>query len=384
MNFTQWVQAHRRSILFFLAMLALAGGFAAFKLPVTLFPKVDFPRVLVSLDAGDRPADLMALQVTVPVEEAVRRVPGVRDVRSTTSRGSADVSINFDWGTDMASATSQVNGAISQILPGLPPGTQSRTKRMDPTVFPILAYSLTSDSQSLTALYDLARYRLRPLLSSINGVARIQVVGGAREEYHVSVDPARLQAYGLALSDVSAALGAANVVTAVGKLEDHYKLYLAVSDTRLQSLEQIGQTVLRSGANGLVHLRDVATVTDGTVPQWIRVNADGKQAVLLDVYQQPGSNSVQIAADVAARLKGYQKQMPPGVKVAKWYDQSQLVVAAAASVRDAILIGAVLAALVLLAFLRNLKTTLIAIIVLPAVLAATVVLLYALGMSFNI
>ena len=150
MNFTQWVQAHRRSILFLLAMLALAGAFAAFKLPVTLFPKVDFPRVLVSLEAGDRPADLMALQVTVPVEEAVRRVPGVRDVRSTTSRGSADVSINFDWGTDMAAATSQVNGAISQILPGLPPGTQLRVKRMDPTVFPILAYSLTSDSQSLS------------------------------------------------------------------------------------------------------------------------------------------------------------------------------------------------------------------------------------------
>ena len=384
MNFTQWVQAHRRSILFFLAMLALAGAFAAFRLPVTLFPKVDFPRVLVSLEAGDRPADLMALQVTAPVEEAVRRVPGVRDVRSTTSRGSADVSINFDWGTDMAAATSQVTGAISQILPGLPPGTQLRTKRMDPTVYPILAYSLTSDSQSLTRLYDLARYRLRPLLSSINGVARIQVVGGAREEYHVTVDPARLEAYGLALSDVSAALSAANVVTAVGRIEDHYKLYLAVSDTRLQSLAQIGRTVLRSGTNGLVRLSDVATVTDSTVPQWIRVNADGKDAVLLDVYQQPGSNSVQIAADVAARLKGYAKQMPPGVKVAKWYDQSELVVAAAASVRDAILIGAALAALVLLAFLRNLKTTLIALIVLPAVLAATVVLLYALGMSFNI
>jgi CzcA family heavy metal efflux pump len=384
MSFTQWVQAHRRSILFFLAMLALAGAFAAFRLPVTLFPKVDFPRVLVSLDAGDRPADLMALQVTVPVEAAVRRVPGVRDVRSTTSRGSADVSISFDWGTNMATATSQITGAISQILPTLPNGTTLRVKRMDPTVFPILAYSLTSDSESLTQLYDLARYRLRPLLSSINGVARIQVVGGAQEEYHVTVDPARLEAYGLALSDVTAALSAANVVTAVGRLEDHYKLYLAVSDTRLQSLEQIGRTVLRSGANGLVRLSDVATVTDSTVPQWIRVNADGRQAVLLDVYQQPGSNSVQIASDVAARFKAYAPQMPPGVRVANWYDQSQLVVAAAASVRDAILIGAALAALVLLAFLRNLKTTLIALIVLPAVLAATVVLLFALGMSFNI
>ena len=384
MNFTAWVQAHRRSILFFLLALAAAGMFAAFKLPVTLFPNVDFPRVRVSLDAGDRPADLMALQVTVPVEEAVRRVPGVRNVRSTTSRGSADVSVTFDWGTDMALATSQVNEAITQILPSLPPGTTPRTLRMDPTVFPVLSYSLTSTTQSPTKLYDLARYQLRPLLSSVNGVARVGVTGGVREEYRVSVDPARLQAYGLTLTDVAGALSAANVVTAVGRLEDHYKLYLAVSDTRLKGLDQIRQTVLRAGSNGIVRLEDVATVSDSTVPQWIRVTADGRDAVLLDVYQQPGGNSVQIAGDVKAKLAAYAAQLPAGVHLAKWYDQSALVVAAAASVRDAILIGAGLAALVLLAYLRNVKITAIAIIVLPAVLAATIVLLYALGMSFNI
>lgn len=384
MKFTKWVQAHRRSILFFLLTLALAGVVAAFKMPVTLFPKVDFPRVLVSLDAGDRPADLMTLQVTIPVEEAVRRVPGVRDVRSTTSRGTADVSVFFDWGTDMALATSQVSEAVSQILPSLPTSTHLVTKRMDPTVFPIVAYSLTSKSQPLTALYDLARYQLRPLLSSVDGVARIQVIGGTREEYRVTVDPARLQAYGLTLSDISAALRAANVVTAVGRLEDHYKLYLGVSDTRLQNLDQIRQTVLRSGANGLVRLDDVATVSDSTVPQWIRVNADGEDAVLLNILQQPGSNSVQIAADIKAKLDAYRAQLPAGVHLARWYDQSELVVASAASVRDAILIGAGLAALVLLVFLRNIKTTVIAIVVLPAVLAATIMLLYALGMSFNI
>ncbi len=384
MNFTQWVQAHRRSILFFLLTLAAAGLVAAFKLPVTLFPNVDFPRVRVDLEAGDRPADLMALQVTIPVEEAVRRVPGVREVRSTTSRGSAEVFVNFDWGTAMALATSQVNEAITQILPSLPPGTTLRTLRMDPTVFPILSYSLTSKAQSLTQLHDLARYQLLPLLSSVNGVARVGVTGGTREEYRVTVDPARLQAYGLTLADVAKALSATNVVTAVGRLEDHYKLYLAVSDTRLKTLRQIRHTILRSGTNGIVRLEDVATVSDSTVPQWIRVTADGKDAVLLDIYQQPGGNSVRISADVKAKLAAYRPQMPPGVHVAKWYDQSQLVVAAAASVRDAILIGAALAAAVLFAFLRNVKITIIAIIVLPTVLAATVVLLYALGMSFNI
>ena len=384
MNFTQWMQGHRRSILFLLVLLALAGALAAFRLPVTLFPNVDFPRVLVSLDAGDRPADLMMLAVTQPVEEAVRRVPGVRDVRSTTSRGTAEVSVSFDWGIDMGLATSQVNQAITQILPNLPPGTRLSTKRMDPTVFPILAYSLTSTTQSQTALYDLARYQLRPLLSSVNGVARIEVIGGAQEEYEVTVDPARLLAYGLTLTDVAQALSAANVVTAVGRLEDHYKLYLAIADARLKNVRQIGSTVIRSGTSGIVRLNDVAQVSDGVVPQWIKVNADGRPAVLFNIYQQPGSNSVQIARDVQAKLAAYHSQLPAGVKLANWYDQSVLVLDSAASVRDAIMIGTGLAVLVLFAFLRNIKITLIAAVVVPTVLAATVVLLYVLGMSFNI
>ena len=384
MNLTQWMQGHRRSILFLLVLLAIAGTRLAFQLPVTLFPTVDFPRVVVSLDAGDRPADLMMLAVTQPVEEAVRRVPGVRDVRSTTSRGSASVSISFDWGIDMGLATSQINQAISQILPNLPAATKLTTRRMDPTVFPILAYSLTSTTETQTALYDLAQYQLRPLLSSVNGVARIDISGGAQEEYQVTVDPARLMAYGLTLGDVSQALSASNVVTAVGRLEDHYKLYLAIADTRLKNLQQIGETVIRSGSNGLVQLQDIAHITDGTVPQWVKVNADGHPAVLVNIYQQPGSNSVQIARDVEAKLADYRAQLPKDVNLANWYDQSVLVVDSAASVRDAILIGTGLAVLVLFAFLRNIKITLIAAIVVPTVLAATVVLLYVLGMSFNI
>jgi CzcA family heavy metal efflux pump len=383
-TFTQWAQGHRRSILFLLAMLALGGVFAAYKMPVTLFPNVDFPRVVVNIDSGDRPADQMMLQVTRPIEEAVRRVPGVLDVRSTTSRGSADVSVSFGWGSDMNLAAVQVNQAVTQILPTLPAGTRLATKRMDPTVFPIIAYSLVSDTRSLTSLYDLAEYQLRPLLSSVNGVARVQVQGGSQEEYRVTVDPARLQAYRLTLSDVARALQAENVLSALGRLEDHYKLYLLVSDTRFHGLEEIRHTVLKSGADGLVHLEDVATVSDSTVPQWIRVTADGHDAVLLDIYQQPGSNSVEISRGIKARLAAYKNQVPKDVRIANWYDQSQLVVESAKSVRDAILIGVVLGAVILLLFLRNLKITLIAMIVVPTVLTATVVLLYALGMSFNI
>ncbi len=379
-----WMQRHRRTILFVLAIFALAGAVAGFRLPVGLFPNVSFPRVVVMLDAGDRPADLMMLSVTQPVELAVRRVPGVQSVRSTTSRGSAEVSVDFGWGTDMGLAATALGQAITQILPNLPAGTQMTVKRMDPTVFPILAYSLTSDRQSQSALYDLARYQLLPLLSGISGVAQVEVQGGEREEYQVEVNPARLNAYGLSAQDVIHALAAANIVNVVGRLEDHYKLYLAVADSRVHSVAQLRDLMVRTPNGAMVPLGRIAEVSDGVMPHWTRVTADGRQAVLLNIFQQPGANSVQIAQDVAAKLAAYHAHLPAGVQLANWYDQSALVLESAKSVRDAMLMGTGLAIFVLWLFLRNVRITLIALAIVPVVLSVTVLMLYALGMSFNI
>src|SRR6266850_2527881 len=383
MNFTGWIQRHRSSLLFLIAVLVVGGVAEIRNLPVALFPYISFPRVVVSLDAGDRPAERMMIEVTLPIEQAVRGVPGVRNLRSTTSRGSAEVSINFDWGEDMVAALLQIESAINQVMPNLPSGTTANVRRMDPTVFPVLAYSLTSDARSLVELRDIALYQLRPLLSTISGVAKIEVLGGAQREYQAIVNPARLDSYGLSLSDVAKALSAANVIQAVGRLEDHYKLYLAMSDTRLMSIEQIRATILRAGPARLVRLGDVATVSEGTAPQWVRVTADGHDAVIFQVHQQPGGNTVQIARDIKTKLAEFRKQLPAGVNVANWYDQSELIVSSARSVRDAIIVGVVFAVLILLLFLRNLKVTLIAAIAVPSVLAATVLLLYVFSMSFN-
>src|ERR1017187_404251 len=164
------MQAHRSAALSLLLLLALGGLVAAFLLPVALFPEVDFPRVVVNLDAGDRPAERMAMAVTVPIEEAIRSVPGLRSIRSTTSRGSCDISINFEWGANMVESMLQVESAINQVLAELPAGTTFDVRRMDPTVFPCLAYSLTSDRLSLVRLRDTAFYQLRPILSDLSSL----------------------------------------------------------------------------------------------------------------------------------------------------------------------------------------------------------------------
>ncbi|PYS79162.1 MAG: transporter, partial [Acidobacteria bacterium] len=336
------------------------------------------------LDAGDRPAERMTVEVTTPVEEAVRAIPGVRGVRSTTSRGSAEISINFNWGEDMISAMLQCQSQVNKILPSLPAGTSFEVERMDPTVFPVIAYSLTSDSHSLVELRDLALYTLRPALSTVQGVARVGVQGGRVEEYRVTVDPDKLQSYKMTLAEVASALSASNVQVAVGRLEQYDKLYLVVSDTRFKKFDEIEHTVLRSNPDGVVLLDDVATVEHSTEPQWVRVTADGHDAVLFQVYQQPSGNTVEIARGIKTKLREIGKQIPEGVKIADWYDQSDLIIASEHSTRDAILIGMVLAAIVLLIFLRDWKVALIAILTVPAVLAATIVLLVILKMSFNI
>ena len=383
MNFSVWMQRHRRSLLFLAFMLSVGGIASAFFMPVALFPNVAFPRVQMDLDAGDRPADQMAIQVTTPVEVAVRRVRGVRDVKSTTSRGSAQIEVTFDWGFDMNAALQEINGAAGQVLAQLPAGTQLSTRRMDPTTFPELGYSLRSHALSPSELHDLATYKLRPLLSSITGVAHVDVQGGDVAEFHADVDPDKLRALDLSVADVTKAVSNAATIQAMGRVSDHYKLYLLLADNQPTTLAALGNIVVRAGPGGATRLSDVARISLSHVPQWIRVNADGQNAVLLQVYQQPGGNSVQIANDVKQKLADYAPQLPAGVHIANWYDQTQLVTAAASSVRDAILIGIVLAGLILFVFLRNTRVILIALIVVPAVLAITVLLLSVLGMSFN-
>jgi CzcA family heavy metal efflux pump len=255
---------------------------------------------------------------------------------------------------------------------------------MDPTVFPIIAYSLSSRTVSPAALRTLADTRIAPLLTGIPGVAHADAIGGAIEEVQVVADPAKLMAHGLGLDDVTRAVGAANVIAATGKLEDRYRLLLVLADSQLQTLAEIEQVVVSHAGEGVVRVRDVATVRRAAEPQWTRVTADGQDAVLLSIYQQPGSNAVQIAAAVRDKFDALKKQLPPGIVVSSWYDQSDLVRASAASVRDAILVGVVLAAAVLFVFLRNLKVTLIAVLLVPCVLAITVLLLRMAGLGFNL
>jgi CzcA family heavy metal efflux pump len=384
MNFARLVSQRRRSLLTLLAMLVAAGIAAAFVLPVGLFPTVFFPRIAIAIDAGDRPPDQMELTITRPVEQAVRAIPGVQSLRSTTSRGAAEMSVNFAWGSDMDLALQRVEAAVTRSQATLPPGVTFVVRRMDPNTFPVAAYSLTSQRATPVELRRFADRTLAPMLSTIDGVAGVMSEGGAAGEYRIETDPAKLWAAGLSLDDVATAITGANVLTASGRLEDQGKLLLVLTDSRLTDPRQIENVVVKT-TNGIVlRVRDVAQVKAAPAPQWIRVTADGRDAVLVNIYQQPGGNTVQIAKAVQAAFDKARAQGPADMQVKAWYDQSELILDSASSLRNAIIIGVVLAALVLLVFLRDWKVTLAAVVAVPVVLAGTTLILKLLGQSFNI
>ncbi len=375
---------HRRSLLALLAIAIFGGVMAGFSLPVGLFPNIAFPRISVTIEAGDRPIDQMAATITRPLEQAVRAVPAVTSLRSTTSRGEAELKVNFAWNSDMNLALQRTEAALSRAAASLPPGVTFTVRRMDPTVDPVAAYSLTSAKTGPVALRRYADFTLTPLLTAIPGVARVDAIGGGQGEYQVIADPAQLRAYNLTLADISQALGGANVLSAAGKIEDRGKLYLTLTDSALTTASDLESVVIKSAGGGIVRLGDVAKVSLTSAPQFIRVTADGRPSVSIQVYQQPSGDTVRIVRDVAAVFAKARLTAPPGLTVSNWYDQSQLIKSSAQGLAEAIAIGAVLAALVLLVFLRNVQITLVAVVVVPAVLAVTTLALKLLGQSFNI
>lgn len=380
-----WLERHRRFVLGLVCALALGGAASLASLPVGLFPRTTFPRIVVSADAGDRPADRMAIEVTRPLEEAVRAVSGVVRVRSTTSRGTCELSLDFDWGLDMVSAQLQVESAIARFSSDLPAGFRFDVRRMDPTVFPIVGLSLTSDTLSAVELRDLALYDLGPRLSTIEGVARIAVLGGRVPEFQVAVDPLKLDAAGMTLDEVVSAISGSNVVKAIGRLEQDEKLYLLLSNTEFHRAAEIEATVLREGPSGFLRLDDLATVTRGEVPEWRRVVADGRDAVLLNVYQRPdGGDTIGISQALEAQLAEYRASTTSDLQIGRWYDQSDLVRSSISSVRDAILIGIVLAVFILYAFLRDFRVTAVVVLTVPIVLAITVLLVRLFGLTLNV
>ena len=380
-----WLARSVRVVLFAAVALMMAGTYAFFSTPIAVFPETDFPRVVIGVDNGVMPVEQMQVTITKPIEDAVNSVPGLVSVRSTTSRGSAEVSLFFDWNVDMFRTKELVDSELAKVQQSLPATVKLTTTRLTFATFPILGYSLTSGRLSQTQLWELATYNLKPPLNRVDGVSTVTIQGGAVPEFHVIPNLAKLQAAGVTILDLSNAIESSNIIDSPGLYEQDHQLVLALVGAQAHDIDSLRQLTVKATATGApVRIGDVADVITATEPVYTAVRANGQPAVLLNIARQPSSNTVSVADSVAAEIAQLQKTLPPGTKLAPFYDQSEIVRESIRSVRDAILIGLVLACIILFLFLRDWRSSLIAGLVIPVTVATTVLVLWAIGESFNL
>ncbi len=382
---TPWFQRLSRPILFLTVSLALVGAYLAFTIPVSVFPNTDFPRIVIGVDNGVMPIDQMLVTITRPIEEAVNSVPGLQKVTSITSRGSAEVDLFFDWKSDMILTLQRVDAVVARLQPELPTTAKVETHRLTFAVFPIIGYSLTSDSMPPNKRWEVATYDLKPRINRLDGVASVIVQGGRIPEFQVTPDPARLLTAGVTVPDILDAIRRTNLIDSPGLIEHGHQLVLGLVSGQVRTPEQIGQIVVKNSPAGVpIRLGDIAKIAPSVAPVYTIVTANGKPAVLLNVNRQPESNTLDVANEVHALIQELTPSLPPGVHLEPFYDQSTIVHDSIASVRDAVLIGIVLSSAILVLFLRDWGTSLVAGLVIPMTLLITFIVLKLTNQSFNL
>jgi multidrug efflux pump subunit AcrB len=379
-----WFARHSKSIIFLICILTVVGVYEALTLPVAVFPTTNFPRIIVGVDNGVMPIEQMEVAITQPLEAAVRTVPGLEDVRSVTSRGSAEIDLFFNWNVDMRETLQMVDAAVSRVQSSLPSTAQIQTHRLDFSSFPIIGYSLTSDNVPQKDLWELATYDIKPRLNSLAGVASVLVQGGQRPEFHIVVDPSQMLRSKTSIADILNAVNHTNIVDSPGLISQNHQLFLGLVDGQVHSPEDIGNIVVKHVSNVPVRVGDLATVQSAVEPVYTVVSANGKPALLLTVNRQPDSNTVQVADEVHAEMAAIKPGLPAGVDMQPFYDQSNIVNESIDSVRDAIVIGLFLAGLIIWLFLRDWGTAVMTGLVVPVTMVVTFIAMKLLGQSFNL
>jgi CzcA family heavy metal efflux pump len=385
MNLARVVSYQSRAIVVIVALLCAAGLYAAYQLPIAVFPQTDFPRIVIIVDNGEAPASQTLVSVTRPIEEAMNGIPGIARIKSKTARGSAEINLYFDWSGDIIQELQLVQARMSQLLSTLPPTAEIRNiERLTFAVFPVTGYSLTSDKRDQATLTDLATYVVRPQLARLPGVAIVGVAGGRTREFHVTIDPEKLTAHNVSAQQVADAVRNSNIIVSPGLIEENHQLELALISGQAKRADELNSIVVATVNSAPVLVGDVATVSQGVEPQYTIVTADGHRAALVNINRQPDANTVAVVDEVKAALNSMRGQIPKDVRVTAYYDQSLLVRESIKSVRDSIIVGLLLSVVILYAFLRNWGTTFVAILVIPVTVLVTFLAMWLAGLSFDL
>jgi CzcA family heavy metal efflux pump len=367
-----------------LALLIVGGVFAYSKMQTALFPEITFPKIKIIADAGLQPVDKMMVTVTKPLENAIKQVPDLQLIRSTTSKGSCEISAFMDWNSNIDLSLQRIQAKINDVKNQLPPDVQITVEKMNPSILPVMGYTLESHNKSPIELKMLADYTIKPFLSQVEGVSEVRVIGGRTKEYWLQLDVQKMSTLGITPDMVSTAFAQTNFIKSNGYLSDYKFMYLTVTDATVKTLEDLKHVIIRNDGKRIVLAQDIATVQINENIEYTKINANGKDGVLIAIIKQPNANLVKLSTDMEAKVKVLQQTLPKGVTIKPYYIQADFVNESVRSVSDSLWIGLALAIIVAVLFLRSFKASATILITIPITLALTLIVLYSLGYTFNI
>ncbi len=367
-----------------IAIVIMGGIYTYQKMQVSLFPEITFPKIKIIVDAGQQPVDQMMMKVTRPLELAVKRVPGLKTIRSSTSRGSCEISAFMDWNVDINVSQQRIESRINEIKNRLPQDIQITVERMNPSILPVIGYTLESKNLTPIDLKYLATYTIKPFLSQVEGVSEIRVIGGKEKEYWLLLNTLKMSSLGITPEIINHALTETNFIKSSGYLTSYRLLYLTITDAGVNNIHKLENLVISNNGKRIVTLKDIVSVKIQEAKEYVKINANGKESILIAVVKQPNTNLIQLSDDMAFKISVLRKTLPSDVVINPYYIQADFVRDAIKSVTDSLWIGLILAILVVILFLRSVKASATLLITIPVTLFLTLIVLYATGQTFNI
>jgi len=376
--------SYKNPVTVMLALIIMGGIVAYSNLQTSLFPEITFPKIKIIADAGLQPVNKMMVTVTKPLEAAIKKVPGITLIRSTTSRGSCEISAFINWKTNIDISQQRIESAINQAKNSMPPEVQVTVEKMNPSILPVMGFSLESHNKSPIELKQIALYTIKPFLSQVAGIAEVRIIGGKDKEYRITIDPQKMTTLSITPDIINAALGQTDFIKSNGYLSDNHFLYLTVTDATVHNLEDLKNVIISNNGKRILLLKDVADVQITEAIEYIKINANGHDGILVAIIKQPATNLITLADDIKKKIVALKSLLPAGVTIQPYYNQADFVQESVKSVTDSLWIGLALAIIVAIIFLRSVKASLTILITIPVTLALTLIVLYAIGYSLNI
>ncbi len=376
--------SHKNPLAVLLALIIVGGIYVYGKLQTSLFPEITFPKIKIIADAGLQPVDKMMITVTKPLESAIKQVPDLQLIRSTTSRGSCEISAFMNWSSDIDVNQQHIESKISEIRNTLPPDVNITVAKMNPSILPVMGYSLESNTKTPIELKQLATYTVKPFLSQVSGVAEIRITGGKTKEYWLQLDIQKMSTLSITPDMINTALSQTNFIKSNGFLSDYRYLYLTVTDATVHNKDELEEIVIRNDGKRIVRLLDIAKIEVREGIEFIKINANGRDGLLVAVVKQPNANLVDLAKEIEAKVTELKRILPKDVQIKPYYVQADFVNDTVKSVTDSLWIGLALAIVVAIIFLRSVKASTTILITIPITLFLTLIILYAIGYTFNI